>query len=196
MMAWLAAHVARRCPPFVSADADRQWRRMLPHDFARHLPALGPVLVVAHAAHGSDTTRRGLPGGPCELAALPAMRWLIAASSVDSDGPHEWIECRDARGRLCLQLHLLPDTDYLGWETLTSLAGSGPAPGDRPAPVHGEPEALRVCDFRCDGCAGLPRLHAVDRFTLSWPGMDAVRTMARITRLPFAGLASIAPAAR
>lgn len=52
------------------------------------------------------------------LMPLLRVRRLVAASVITIDGPREWLECLDRRGRECARLYLLPDTDYLAWDAL------------------------------------------------------------------------------
>lgn len=71
----------------------------------RQLAALGPVLCVYRG--------RLLEG------------WRAAAGAthgvcVDADGVCEYVLLRDAGGRVCWRLYLLPDSDFLAWERLVS----------------------------------------------------------------------------
>ncbi len=59
------------------------------------------------------------------------------------DGPREWIDGIDRDGHPCVRLHLLPDTDYLGWDRL--LARGEPAPVMPHVPHL---QALETCPLR------------------------------------------------
>lgn len=182
MIAWLAARSARSCPPFADARADRRWSRVSPRTLAQCLPAAGPLLTLATTAPGASAATASLLVARIELAALQTMRWLVIGSRVDVDGPHEWIECRDGDGRLGLQCHLLPDTDYLGWEALANLAEPVTArslPPLRDAP----PSYLGVLDFHWRRHAGLDLVDASEVAEISPSGAETVRAVARAARL-------------
>ncbi|WP_404615831.1 hypothetical protein [Rhodanobacter hydrolyticus] len=107
---------------------------MTPATLAAALPALGSVLYMPLVVCGQD-----LPQRPCkvlvaapELAPLLRVDWLLAASEIAPDGPREWIDGIDREGHPCLRLHLLPDTDYLGWDRLLALG----KPISVPPPPH------------------------------------------------------------
>lgn len=181
MIAWLAARGTRSRLPFTGVGADRRWLRVAPCEFAAHLPLAGPVLTLATTAAAAPASR--LLVARAELAPLQAMSWLVVGSRVDVDGPHEWIECRDRDGRLGLQCHLLPDTDYLGWEALTGMGGAG-CTHNLPPLRDPPPAFLGVLDFRWRRQAGLGWLDAHDVATVSRWGADVVRAVARATGLP------------
>ncbi|TAL74767.1 MAG: hypothetical protein EPN56_10110 [Rhodanobacter sp.] len=183
MIAWLAARAARSCLPFTDTRADRRWVRASPRALAERLPAAGPLLTLATPVPTAAATAGGFLVARTELAALPAMHWLIVGSRVDADGPHEWIECRDRDGRLGLQCHLLPDTDYLGWEALTCLV-ENTAACEAPPMCDPPPSFLGVLDFRWHRQAGLNLVDAVDVTGVSPWGSEAVRAAARATGLP------------
>lgn len=182
MIAWLAARGARSRLPFAGAGADRRWRRMSPRELAARLPSAGPLLTLATVMPADAAPVSGLLVARAELAPLQVMHWLVVASRVDADGPHEWIECRDRDGRLGLQCHLLPDTDYLGWETLAGATDAAPArsvPPLRDPP----PSFLGVLDFRWRRHAGLNLVDALDVTAVSRWGAETVRAVARAANL-------------
>ena len=74
----------------------------------RQLAALGAVLCLSRARFGH----------PLEGWAA-AMR-AEAACDCDSDGLRESISFLDRDGRCCWRLYLLPDSDFLAWEELSS----------------------------------------------------------------------------
>jgi len=76
----------------------------------QQLAALGTVLCLYRLQHGS------------ELTGWAHAAYAEAAVGVDSDGLHESVRFFDHEGRCCWRLHLLPDSDFLGWDRMmTSL---------------------------------------------------------------------------
>lgn len=71
----------------------------------RQLAALGPVLCVYRG--------RLLEGWRAAVGATHGV-------CVDTDGMCEYVLLRDAGGRMCWRLYLLPDSDFLAWERLVS----------------------------------------------------------------------------
>lgn len=112
-------------PPLSSwVDPESPLDRDLPRDFPPSqtdldaliaaLPALGPLLCLYPAVEAHP------------LAALERARGCRTAVTLDSDGPSESLQFLDRQGRCCLQLCLLPDSDYLQWDRLSgqvALAG-------------------------------------------------------------------------
>lgn len=80
----------------------------LPH--ARQLAALGTVLCLFRPRHGGEL------GGWAQ-----AVRVLAAV-----DGPDESLDFLDRHGRCCWRLFLLPDSDFLAWDTLLAQLPSQP----------------------------------------------------------------------
>lgn len=114
------------CGPLEAARTCRSRLCLTTAQWLAGLPALGSVLY-APAAHGVPRGRP-LPGllvESVELAPLLHTRSLASVSAITSDGPREWMECRDAGERLLARLYLLPDTDYLAWDALYACAGAG-----------------------------------------------------------------------
>lgn len=116
------------CRQAADSGLSRRWRRIAPASFLVALPSLDSVLYMPLAACGPEPPAlpRGLLVETPPLAVLLRVRWLMAVSVIAPDGPREWVDGLDRAGRPCLRLHLLPDTDYLGWDRL--LAGGAPAP--------------------------------------------------------------------
>lgn len=160
MFGWLATHVAHVCPHATGVAVERRWLRIAPQRLARCLPATGCVLYLPCASAAlAERIVPGLLAGSRELAPLLCVHWLVAASAIGSDGPHEWLECRGRDGRLCARLHLLPDSDYLGWDALLTAglpvhAAAGQRPDDERI------AAARLLDFRCGRLAGFEVLDA------------------------------------
>ena len=115
------------CAQASGAGMCRRWLRIAPAPLVAALPALDSVLYMPLAACGPELS--ALPCGLLvetpQLALLLRVRWLMAVSVIAVDGPREWVDGLDRTGRPCVRLHLLPDTDYLGWDRL--LAGGAPA---------------------------------------------------------------------
>lgn len=136
------------------------------------LPALGSVLyapAVRRMLHGSPLP--GLLVESIELAPLLHTRSLACASAITADGPREWMECRDAGGRLLARLYLLPDTDYLAWDALYARADAG-AVAVPCADVHAwRPARAQLLRFRLHRHAGLQLL-----------GADAVEASSALVR--------------
>ncbi len=96
----------------------RAFRLPLPSELA----ALGTVLCLYH----------GRSGG--ELAGWSRAVEAVACASLDSDGMRECVLFRDAAGDCCWKLYLLPDSDFLAWERLSSrlrmqVGDEGDGPG-------------------------------------------------------------------
>ncbi|GAB3793722.1 hypothetical protein GCM10028797_36250 [Dyella agri] len=178
MFGWLATHVARVCPRAVGADVERRWLRIAPSLLARRLPAAGPLLYLPCAVPTPADAPTGLLAGCRELAPLLYVRRLVAACAVGSDGPHEWLECRARDGRLCARLHLLPDSDYLGWDAL--LAEGTPVRAERSARRGDERiKAAQLLDFQCLRLAGFEVLDALPTARVSALGGGIARGIAR-----------------
>ena len=158
-----------------AADAviSRRGLRLTPAQFAGGLPALGSVLYVPMRPRMSSI--REMPSGllveAMQLAPLLQIRWVVAASSITSEGPREWIECVDRDGHQCARLHLLPDTDYLAWD---ALLGSGkPMPAPKPSSLLRDPRPAsarllhfhmrRLAGLHVLGGAGAPRISMLGR---------------------------------
>jgi hypothetical protein len=138
-------------------DACRCRLRITPAALAASLPSLGSVLYMPLVACSPD-----LPQRPCRvlvatptLAPLLRVQWLLAVSEIAPDGPREWIDGLDCEGRPCLRLHLLPDTDYLGWDRLLDRGEPVTAP---PPHLHLRAPAAYPLRFRRQRLAGLDLL--------------------------------------
>lgn len=179
MFGWLATHIAHVCPRAAGVAVERRWLRIAPRQFARRLPAAGCVLYLPCAAPATmDDVESGLLAARGELAPLLRVRWLVAASVIGSDGPHEWLECRARDGRLCARLHLLPDSDYLGWDALQAAAVPAPSANRRRIDDM-RVEAAQLLDFRCRRLAAFDVLDAVPAMRISTLGGEIARGIAR-----------------
>lgn len=179
MFGWLATHVAHVCPHAIGVAVERRWLRIAPPQLARRLPAAGCVLYLPCMPSAEvDPIAPGLLAGSLELAPLLRVYWLVAASAIGSDGPHEWLECRARDGRLCARLHLLPDSDYLGWDALLTAgvpvhAAAGQRPDDERI------ETAQLLDFRCRRLAGFDVLDARPAVRVSTLGGRIAHGIAR-----------------
>lgn len=113
-----------------------RWLRTQPERLARDLAALGPLLCLwSESPQAAPTVSRHLLVGAPELQVLARPGYLCHACAVTVDGPREWLTACDEQGIARLQLHLLPDTDYLAWDALIAgaceLARIGPLPAFR-----------------------------------------------------------------
>lgn len=187
MFGWLATHVSHLCPRAAGAEVERRCLRIEPQLLARCLSATGPVLYLPYAAPATvEVAVPGLLAGCRELAPLLRVHWLVTASAIGSDGPHEWLECRACDGHLCARLHLLPDSDYLGWDALLAAgcavhAAHGPRPGD------GRVTAAWLLEFRCRRLAGLDLLDALSATNISALGDGIARDIVRAEGLTLNG---------
>lgn len=119
-----------RCLRGAHADASQRRLRMSPATLIAGLPALGSVLYMPLVACDA-----GLPQRSCRVlvssppfSLLLLVHWLHVVSEIAPEGPLEWIDGLDSEGRSCLRLHLLPDTDYLGWDRLLARGVAAPTP--------------------------------------------------------------------
>jgi hypothetical protein len=123
MFSRLAFSKAHRLHVSVPATSRRCWR-VSPAMLLRYLPPLGSVLYLPTQPCMSalEEMPRGLLVEHMQLAPLLQTHYLVAASTITSEGPREWIECVDRHGHLLARLYLLPDTDYLAWDALPAGA--------------------------------------------------------------------------
>jgi hypothetical protein len=111
--------------------------RLDPHHVAAWLPRLGTTLWMDRR-ESAATPARCMVGAhgllriedPC-LLALARSEQIDARTTVTPLGPREWLDFRDARGRVQARLFLLPDTDYLAWDSM--LAGRAKTPAHETA---------------------------------------------------------------
>ncbi|KAF1698746.1 Hemin transport protein [Pseudoxanthomonas jiangsuensis] len=88
------------------AAAPRRDRLLLPR--ARQLAELGTVLCMYRVQQGG------------ELAGWMQAVRAQSQVGVDSDGMCESLRFFDGRGQCCWRLFLLPDSDFLAWDTLAA----------------------------------------------------------------------------
>lgn len=133
MFSRLAFSKAHRLHVSVPATSRRCWR-VSPAMLLRYLPPLGSVLYLPTQSRMSaiEEMPRGLLVARMQLAPLLQTHYAVAASTITSEGPREWIECVDRHGHQLARLYLLPDTDYLAWDALPA----GAEATTRPAPIH------------------------------------------------------------
>ncbi len=95
------------------------------------LALLGPVLHVdarpaGESVHLPDSAP--WPARP-ELVGLACAVRVVASVRLDSDGPSECLHFLDASGASIASLWLLPDSDFLAWETLVERLPAMQMPG-------------------------------------------------------------------
>lgn len=160
MFGWLAARSTPLCRHGSRTVVSRRIQRMTPHMLMHKLPDLGSVLYlyVTPTADIADHLPPRLVVAQHAYAPLLDIRWLAAVSVVTDDGPREWCDCVDRFGRTRARLHLLPDTDYLVWDTLmTSHPSERSAPEWLGLPTF-RPDSASVTNFRLREFAGLTML--------------------------------------
>jgi hypothetical protein len=180
MFGWLASHAASFCRQAGLQPASRRWMHTSPWRLARQLPQLGSVLYLpGRITATADELPPGLLAERLELTPLLQTCRLAAVSVIGSDGPHEWLECFDRHDGLRARLHLLPDTDYLGWDALLASTAPSSAPGP-PWPRGGfRAENAGVLRFRLRPLAGLHLLEADAPVAVSTLGRDIAGGIAR-----------------
>jgi hypothetical protein len=115
---WERPRIERAPPAFA------QWA-----DLVDRLPRLGTVLWTYRVQDDSVFPRaRILSRGVLLLdhAALVAFvhcACIVAHAEVSAYGPREWLSFDDAHGICRARMHLLPDTDYLAWDSLIVECG-------------------------------------------------------------------------
>ena len=175
------------------ADPGERVLRVSPVALAHWLPMLGSVLYVPSR---TNDMRSRLPHNLlCEsplLTPLLRTRYLRVLGTVSADGPREWIECLDVRGDVLAQVHLLPDTDYLAWDTLPSgcLPLDSVAIQRRASTFRGA--AAHLVRFRCQSLATLSCLGEAPTPGISSLGRIIAQTIAGAQPLLMQGV-PIAP---
>lgn len=179
MPAWLVPIRLRHC--IRSTPCSSRWVRTSPQALASALPTLGSLLFVSQRIPATlpAMPTPGMLAGCTAVAPLLRTHCLQAGGVVTADGPREWVDCIDARGMSQGRLYLLPDTDYLAWDTM--LAGShaaAVAPGaTRCAPF--EPGQARLVCFTHHRLAGLDTLGFAAAAPVSPLGQGIARDIAR-----------------
>lgn len=163
MQRWRCLVCGIQAPP-----VSRRSRPVTPAQLGSALSALGCVLYLPMPVEPDpDGMAPGLLAEDRELMPLLRVRSLVAASVIGMDGPREWVECLDRRGRECARVYLLPDTDYLAWDAWLNVDAS-PAPMLQDAREHCmmRPLSAQCVRFRLRqwgglsvlGCRAAPRV--------------------------------------
>jgi hypothetical protein len=181
MFGWLASPptFCRHAP---RAAVSRRTRLITPRALIEMLPGLGSVLYFHAAANRAFPP--ALPQGlVVQRAFLPLLgaHKLTSISAVTDDGPREWCECVDALGRTQARWHLLPDTDYLGWDAMTASCVAHIAPPVETEPFR--PDCASVVKFRLRRVGGLVLLERRDATVLSSLGSRIATSIARAEAL-------------
>lgn len=139
------------------------WRSMLttPAELAIALPGLGHVLYMPMPC--VDACAPFDPHGVIveapALAPLLRITRLVVASAVTIEGPREWVDGLDSRGRTCARWQLLPDTDYLAWDAWLADAAC-PGSASKHWLRHPRPVGAQLLRFHTQRLAGLHILGA------------------------------------
>lgn len=141
-------------------SVSRRGMRVTVAELAAGLPSLGNVLYVPMQPQGAKDWKmsRGLLVEALQLAPLLQTRRLVAGCMITVEGPREWIECLDGQDRACARLYLLPDTDYLAWDSL--LIHGEPTTLPARQSRHAHPANAQVLRFHARRLAGLDVLGA------------------------------------
>lgn len=142
-----------------TASAHAHLLPMPPRALARWLPQLGGVLCLwSHAGRACEPQANGLLVEQARLAALHRSRWLRVAGAVTAEGPREWADAVDDRGRVCVRIYLLPGTDYCAWDALPRIVGRQGVAAAAAVPFRASDAQLLRFGHRC--LAGLDVLGA------------------------------------
>lgn len=112
-------------PEPLSADSC-DWQMLAPA-----LAMLGPVLHVDVRPAGASVhlpDQAPWPTRP-ELVGLACAMRVVASAQLDSDGPGECLHFLDVHDAPLASLWLLPDSDFLAWETLVERLHTVQMPG-------------------------------------------------------------------
>jgi hypothetical protein len=178
MFGWLAARSPLLCRRAPRMPVSRRVRRITSHTLINALPGLGSVLYM-HAGTSAETPGALPPGlliAERTLAPLLDVHWLVAVSAVTDEGPREWCECVDRMGCTRARWYLLPDTDYLAWDALTSSCDVHISVPDA-QPLR--PDRGLVANFRLRDFGGMQLLEQRAAMVLSPLGL---RIAARIAQ--------------
>lgn len=184
-MASLAPHHLRALPPPVSGAAPCRWQWL-----GEALSDLGVVLYV----YSRQDNRTWLaPQAPWparrELVGLVAAERVVASVAVDSDGPHECLRFLDDGGDTLASLWLLPDSDFLAWETLLAALPGDAIARDRP---HRRDTAARTAQARVLTLQRT-RVGGVELLDAHVPARLSVLGLASARRLALAEHATLEP---
>lgn len=145
------------------------------------LADLGVVLYV-YAQRDSRTWLAPQAPWPArrELVGLVAAERVVASVAVDSDGPHECLRFLDDAGDTLASLWLLPDSDFLAWETLLAALPGDAIARDRPRAVDtpARTAQARVLQLQRARVGGVDLLDAHTPKRLSVLGLASARRLA------------------
>lgn len=167
------------------------------HALAEWLPRLGTVLwidrrEVVSPTHAASTHGKGLMllehSAASALARCPAMR---AYSAVTPQGPREWLCLHDDQREVVAKLFLLPDTDCLAWDQMTTANALTPSePSISEAAAHttllrrvlhcfGHRWQARLLHFDLRQLPWLQTMNAHPPMRISLLGLDVARAIVR-----------------
>ncbi len=163
---------------------------------AEWLPRLGPVLWLEHR-HAAVTRQAPRPGEPIVLIDHPALLTVAACNKLDAhqtisaEGPREWICFHSSNGGIEAKLFLLPDSDVLAWDEMSSAfcLSPGTSAVDTP-PTHttflrralgrfGQRWQARLIEFRRSQQPWLSVLDAQPPLRISLLGIELARGIVR-----------------
>lgn len=184
-MAGFAPPSLHALPPPASGTAPCRWQWL-----GDALADLGVVLYV-YTPHYERSWLAPQAPWPArrELLGLVAAERVVASVAVDSDGPHECLRFVDDAGDTRASLWLLPDSDFLAWETLLAALPGDAIARDRPR----RPEAptrrsqARVLTLQ------RARVGGVDLLDARVPSRVSVLGLASAHRLALAEHATLEP---
>ena len=170
----MPGHLRVLPPPAASTPCRWSW-------LADALADLGVVLYV-YTRHDSRTWLAPHAPWPArrELVGLVSAERVVASVAVDSDGPHECLRFLDDTGHALASLWLLPDSDFLAWETLLAalprdaIARDRPHAGEMPA----RSSQARVIRLQSSRVGGVDLLDAHTPKRLSVLGLAQARRLA------------------
>lgn len=175
-----AAPGSLRLLPSAAAATPCRW-----HWLGDALADLGVVLYV-YARRESRTWLAPQAPWPArrELVGLVSAERVVASVAVGSDGPHECLRFLDEGGATLASLWLLPDSDFLAWETLLAALPSDAIARDRPhlpdAPARSA--QARVITLERSRVGGIDLLDAHAPRRLSILGLAQARRLALAER--------------
>lgn len=163
---------------------------------AEWLPQLGPVLWLErsvrtsekHACQPSATTL--LLDHPA-LQVLAVTTQLQAHHAITAHGPREWFSFLSSNGMVHARLFLLPDSDVLAWDQMSSALNIAPLDENSPEPpTHhtflrralnrlGQSWHARLLEFHCTCRPWLSVLDAKAPLRISLLGIDIARSIVR-----------------
>ncbi|MGB0133577.1 hypothetical protein [Dokdonella sp.] len=163
---------------------------------AEWLPQLGPVLWLERPVRAEDREACKQPSSTLlldhpALAVLSATTRLSAHHAITAHGPREWFCFHSPNGTVQAKLFLLPDSDVLAWDEMSSALHIVPSEANSPEPpTHhtllrralnrlGQSWQARLLEFNCVRRPWLSVLDARPPLRISLLGIDIARGIVR-----------------